>query len=488
MLNHSNSNKGTFLNGSYISRTNQFNTSVNPAHTSLLSAINDEKLCVLRLNNSKVEIDFLDIINPLEQQLIELTAICENPNKTITEIIDFIKRSKDFNLLTRGYSYCENLAGTYQGVYANNQSFIGEISETYNSIVANFQEDPEGYDYQGALISLKLEIKNKYVLWCKAYAIDLAYKKCTDDDNVLTYSHRITGWADPVYQLTPNFSLELKTNFGYGSASYFYTRLKYKNIDITPFSDWVHYRFAQFNDIIRYSKSHVLTQQSWYEAMLFTKDACNLSLSDEKGFVNKYIIGECEAMVSGLERILTTNEIQLLRSNEFYKQKFNGHELVVFRGEKITGALDFITKILQFEGIAQMSGFVKRIENSNRKLYPYLVSEIKLLEEKITKATQERIDLQPEYDTLKLINQEFKSKKQQLFSQMITSGKLDKTTPDLKVLENAFHLAEPGYAKFSEKFNVIQNKYAELTSTIMTCTEFKNSISLSIKKVKAYFR
>ena len=57
--------------------------------------------------------------------------------------------------------------------------------------------------------------------------------------------------------------------------------LKYKNIDITPFSDWVHYRFAQFNDIIRYSKSHVLTQQSWYEAMLFTKDACNLSLSDE---------------------------------------------------------------------------------------------------------------------------------------------------------------------------------------------------------------
>jgi hypothetical protein len=71
---------------------------------------------------------------------------------------------------------------------------------------------------------------------------------------------------------------------------------------------------------------------------------------------------------------------------------------------------------------------------------------------------------------------------------MITSGKLDKTTPDLKVFENAFHLAEPGYAHFSEKFNVIQNKYVELTSTVMTCSEFKNSISLSIKKVKAYFK
>jgi hypothetical protein len=222
--------------------------------------------------------------------------------------------------------------------------------------------------------------------------------------------------------------------------------------------------------------------------MSFTKDACNLSLSDEQGFVDKYIIGECEEMVSGLEKILNSNELHFKRGNDLYKHKFNGHELVVFRGEKITGALDFIIKILQFEGIAKMSGFVRRIEQSNRKLYPHLVSELNLLEEKIKKASQDRIDLQPEYDALKLINQEFKSKKQQLFSQMITSGKLDKTTPDLKVLENAFHLAEPGYAKFSEKFNVIQNKYAELTSTIMTCTEFKNSISLSIKKVKAYFR
>jgi hypothetical protein len=488
MLNHSNSVRGSFINGAFIPRTNQKDTSDNSAFKRLLSAINEEKLCVLQLINSNVKLVFLDIINPLEQQLIELSAICDNPNTTITEIIDFIIKTKDFNLLTKGYSYCENLAATYQGVYANNQTFIKEIDEQYQSILTDYQENPGEYDCQGALSKLKLDIKNKYVLWCKSYAIDLAYKKCTDDNKILTYSHRIKGWADPVYQLTPNFSLELKTNFGYGSASYFYTRLKYRNIDITPFSDWINYRYAQFSEIVRYSKSHILEQKSWYEAMSFTKDACNLSMSDEKGFVDKYIIGECEEMVLGLERILTTDEIQLKRSNEFYKQKFNGHELVVFRGEKITGALDFITKILQFEGIAQMSGFVKRIEYSNRKLYPYLVSEINLLEEKISKASQEKINLQPEYDMLKQINQEYKSKKQHLQSQMILSGKLDKTALDLNVLEKAFNLAEPTYLEFSEKYRLIQNKYAELTSTISTCSEYKNSISVSIKKVKAYFQ
>ena len=488
MLNHSNSVSGTFKNGVYIPRTLNQNTSEKDEFNDLLSAINEEKLCVLRLKNSRVKVDFLDITNPFDQQLFVLKELCQSQEASIESVIDFIQKTREFDVFNKEYNYCENIAAAFQGVVANSEAFLIENSERYQSIQREFQENLDGYDYLNALSPLKWGIYQKYELWCKAYAIDLTYKKCKSEDNILTYSHRIIGWADPVYQLTPNFSLELKTNFGYGSASYFYTKLKYKNIEITPFSDWIHYQFAQFNQIVRYTKSHKLIQQSWYEAMSFTKDACNLSLSDEQGFVDKYIIGECEQMVSGLEKILSSNEHQFKRGNDFYPHKFNGHELVVFRGEKVTGALDFIIKILQFEGIAKMSGFVRRIEQSNRKLYPHLVSELNLLEGKIKKATQDRIDLQPECDALKLINQEFKSKKQQLLSQMITSGKLDKTTPDLKVLENAFHLAEPGYAKFSEKFNDIQNTYVGLTSTILTCSEYKNSISLSIKKVKAYFQ
>ena len=451
--------------------------------------INEGFLSVLRFNKlNLVEMGYVDIINPIEKELIILKDLCESKEMNIEEIIDFLEKTTVFDMLSRSYKYCEILAGSYQGFYVKNQSYVASLKEHYQAILFDQKENPKGLNFPGEITRLKLEICRNYKLWCHAFAIEFAYNKCSNDQNILTYSHRITGWSNPDYQLTPNFSVQLKTNFGYGSVSYFYTKLKYKNIEITPFSDWIHYRFANFNEIIRYSQSHLLHNSSWHEAMSFAKDACNLSLSNERGFVGKYIIGECEEMVSGLERILTTDEIQLKRSNEFYKQKFNGHELVVFRGEKITGALDFITKILQFEGIAQMSGFVKRIENSNRKLYPYLVSEINLLEEKISKATQERIILQPEYDVLKQINQEYKAKKQHLQSQMILSGKLDKTAPDLNVLEKAFNLAEPTYQEFSEKYRLIQNKNAELTITISTCSEYKNSISVSIKKVKAYFQ
>jgi len=488
MTSYSNSVRGAFLNGRSIPRSINMKAFDSSDFQSLLSAINVEKLCVLRLIDASVEVDFLEISNPLNQQLVKLKELCKSPETSIDDIFDYILKTEEFLLIYRVYKYCENIAFAYQGFVANRESFFEEILERYQSIQYDFHKKPEEYDYLGELSKLKLGIYERYELWCRAYAINLAYKMCIDDDKILTYSHRIKGWADPIYQLTPNFSLELKTNFGYGSASYFYTRLKYKNIDITPFSDWVNYRFAQFNEIVRYSKSHILEQQSWYDAMSFTKDACNLSLSDEKGFVDKYIIGECESMVSGLEKILTNDEIQLKHSNEFYMKKFVGHELVVFRGEKISGALDFISKILQFEGIAHMSGFVKRIEKSNRKLYPYLVSEINFLEEKIINATQEKIDLIPEYDVLVQINQEYLSKKQYLRSQMILSGQLDNTAPDSNILDKAFKLEEPEYDQFAEKYNIIRNKYNELSSTISTCSEYKNSIELSINKVNSYFK
>ncbi len=451
--------------------------------------INEGFLSVLHFNKlNLVEMGYVDVINPVEKDLSTLIDLCNEVEVSIEQIIDFLEKTTVFHMISGSYKYCENLAGSYEGVHANNQAFLTSIKERFQALLFDQKENPKDFDIIKEITLLKSEISRNYKLWCHAYAIEIAYEKCSNDQNILAYSHRITGWSNPVYQLTPNFSVELKTNFGYGSVSYFYTKLKYKNIDITPFSDWIHYRFAKFNEIIRYSQSHLLHNSSWHEAMSFAKDACNLSLSNERGFVGKYIIGECEEMVSGLERILTTDEIQLKRSNEFYKQKFNGHELVVFRGEKITGALDFITKILQFEGIAQMSGFVKRIENSNRKLYPYLVSEINLLEEKISKATQERIILQPEYNALKQINHDYHLKKQQLRSHMVLSGKLNEINPDADLLEKAFNLAEPTYLEFSEKYRLIQNKYAELTSTISTCSEYKNSISVSIKKVKAYFQ
>src|SRR5690606_38411441 len=129
-------------------------------------------------------------------------------------------------------------------------------------------------------------------------------------------------WSNPEFKLSENFTVVLKTNFGYGSASYFYIKLKYKNIEITPFSEWIDYEIAKFTEIIRYTKSFVyrllrgiyngkrvyqqkMENSNWQDAIDYTKTACNVSLKDEVDFVRKYIIDECERMVAGLENIYT---------------------------------------------------------------------------------------------------------------------------------------------------------------------------------------
>ena len=49
-----------------------------------------------------------------------------------------------------------------------------------------------------------------YQLWTNAYSIR-SYG-CKSDENIIIYSHRTSGWST-VYQLTPNFSVEVLTNF-----------------------------------------------------------------------------------------------------------------------------------------------------------------------------------------------------------------------------------------------------------------------------------
>ena len=60
---------------------------------------------------------------------------------------------------------------------------------------------------------------------------------CTFNLDILTFSHREEGWSNPVYQLTPNFSVEIKTNFGFGSTSYFYTKHNLKGFLMVPEQD-----------------------------------------------------------------------------------------------------------------------------------------------------------------------------------------------------------------------------------------------------------
>lgn len=451
--------------------------------------INEELLCVLRKDNSnQIVIGYVDIINPFKNIVDKLSNLCDKPDSTIQQIVNFIQTTKDFEQLSAHYRYCVSLRNAYQGFTANNQDFIKEINQRHELILFNKKENPYTYKLEEAIEGLKSEIKNKYILWSKAFAINKTYRLCHEDKSILTFSHRIDGWSNPVCQLTPNFSVEIKTNFGYGSVSYFYTKLKYKNIEITPFSEWVDYEFARFSEIIRYTQSHLLMNEYWLEAMEFSRDACNLSLTDEVKFVETYVIDECEKMVGGLEELFNKEHFTFKnRERKEYSVDKKGHVLVEFRGEKISGALDFISKILEFDRIAAIKTFILRIEDCNRRIQPILVEEAKILKIKIENLTKEKNELQPKYDEVVKTNNEYNAKRSKLQAEMISKGELNPIWIDTQKLENEFISRFPDYAEFKEEYKRVTESYRILTEQILNNTKVRDNIISYNEKIAKHF-
>ena len=461
------------------------------------SKINEEVLCVLKKNKetNQVEIDYIPIEKLLAKTIDNFSLLLDDQNSTLEQAINFIKTAEELNQLTTRYRYCVSLRGSFQAFSANNQDTITEIADSLQLMLLNQEANPEKYDINKAIAEYKKELKNRYILWHKAFSINKTYHLCHEDKSILTFSHRIDGWSNPVYQLTTNFSIEIKTNFGYGRASYFYTKLKYKNIEITPFSEWIDYEFAKFSEIVRYTQSYPLRNEYWFEAMEFSRDACNLSLEDEVKFVEKYVIDECEKMVSGLEEIFYKEQFSFKDED---KEKKNcktvdkkGHTLVEFRGEKISGALDFISKILEFEKITSIKSFIERIEGCNKRIQPILFEESAILKVKIDNLKKDKIELQPKYDEVVKINDEYNQKKVKLQEELFSKEQLDDFGNYRNQLEAEFKKEfikrYPEYKEFKKEYDNVTNSYRILTEQIQNNTKIRENIIDYNEKIKKYF-
>ena len=71
--------------------------------------------------------------------------------------------------------------------------------------------------------------------------------------------------------------------------------------------------------------------------------------------------------------------------------------LVEFRGEKMSGALDLITTIIEFEYVTFMKSFINRIGACDNIIQPILIEESKVLKVKISNLNDDKNALQPTY-------------------------------------------------------------------------------------------
>jgi hypothetical protein len=446
--------------------------------------INEDKLCVLKRNalNGQILLAYETINIQLNEYLDELYAFIEDKENTGNDIFNYLLDHSILKLILKTYNFCTNLSDTtwYQQRDINSQI-----------VYYNLEETKQLFNNPNYTKSHLLKLCKRRIL---AHSLENAYDTCSSNSEILAFSHRKVGWSQRPYKLDENFSIEFKTNFGYGRKSYFFTKLKYKEIDIVPISEWIFYRNAELYEIIEASAKHTLDNESWKQAMEYGEKACNLFLRNETEFVNQYLKQECEKLISGLSDIKLYSKFKLLKNENRFNPSFEeiqmaGSELIAFRGKKISGALYFIDNIKCLKTVFTVINYIKTIENFNKDIHPILVNEFKRILDLLPQLNTQLLTLQVSNEKLKEKDSDYDKNRSAIKELLQESEEYEvKNYSDKREYLNAKFLEKyPEYNSFQRNLEHAKEKYYALYDKIDSLKNDLRSIEESIEKIDKYF-
>ncbi len=429
--------------------------------------INESHLIVLKKNthDDGVSIDYLPIINPLSDLLDDVYMKCEDDlchKEYANEILDSDERLKKIILSKR--DFCLNLRGTYQGLsdqYIKHNPFF------------TYKDDFTDEELKADVLKDKEFLKNDLKTYGLAYAIESTRKSAESDSNIVAISHRSHGWSDPSFTLTENLNVQFKTNFGYGGRSYFCSKLKYKNINIIPFSEWVRYNDSHYDEILFYSQDYPVVNESWQPAMMYVKDAINLCIENEEGFIEKYITSECEWLVNGLKDIVAER-----RAMNDFDEKIDRMD---YKGKKVSGALNFIKSIKEFDSVISVKKIIKDIERLNKGILPVLLQELGQVNYDLYLAESKLTRHKPIYDK---INEIFSP----LVKLKVRISSINDKNPDaynglIKLFNDKYH----NYDELQDESTKARKKYQNIERSIADLNRYDRNFKRYIEKITNYF-
>jgi hypothetical protein len=505
------------------------NIAINESHLSVLSHVPF---------SNKIQIQFVIIQQSIEYDYKKLDAFINSAGHSLNDIYDFIVKNANLKKLLNKFDYCINLDEAWQEP-------LPDLNDDFHQIYPDYINEDKKLEQKKKFIKeLQIRLEALYL----DEAVQIAEKKRRYNEYI-AYSHRKIGWSTPVYKVSNNFTIEIKTNFGYGRSSYFLTKLKYKNLNIVPYSDWVEYRYADKFELLKYSQRHDLDNSSWIGSMEYVSSACNLALTNEKAFIKSYIIDECDKMVTVLFIILNSNSFRFynqrgkipyylpkkyfheetfytfeelyvdftLDIHELICQIFNkssstnlhyinkiytdssryGYNLIEFRGEKISGALEFIEEMLTLREVCNVDSFIQKILLYNKTLQPILKKEITLIENKLEDKKSRLEVMKVIYCELHLYRKLYLSRKEQLREMLIqeygeaynAQNDFDfiKDYPGLKSIYDIFITRFPEYESCMNQMENFFKCYVGLSDQVKSLISVKDNINRYIERIETFF-
>lgn len=464
---------------------------------------------------------FLNKVLPIsrpEHFIAELNAMIDNPNRTVWDMQSLFATRFPKTALYMDYIH----PYTYDSSYVNSIRYpdmkgYDELRDSWKTVADAARKSyvesckqrgyvpntstmmQEGKRAADTLISRqKHDFINRAMRWIDASCYYASAGQLNRNGSVKMYSKENIGWSGFTHQISTDIKIGLKTNFGYGKAAYFMLAVQYKGLDILPFSYIVKYYKAGMTDIVRCTHSYRPCRESWSASFDFICDFINNSIADPQGFVKTYIMREVVEMMNGLEQIAANpksfidsiqsrtagpciiNVRPMLGNEKIRMQSYPEEALILFKVEKITGALDFLNSLTAIaKEVKTVQPYIDRLLEINMSLYPEVQQAIAKINKKVDEQLPVKAELEAQISSL--------SKELAPFEEEISRLRANATK------ENPFSIREyesthTGYVTLRDQKRNLGAELSKVYRLISDLKSFLNILNSSASKIEGLKR
>lgn len=449
-----------------------------------------------------------------EHFIAELNAMIDNPYRTVWDMqslfttrfpktdgrMDYIHPYPYDAAYVRGIGYpklmgydelrnsWEKAANTARDSYVgscNQRTFVPE-----NSVM--MQEQKKAADITNN--HQKRNFFNEAMRWIDACSYQETARQLNHDSSVKMYSKENIGWNSFTHHISSDIKISLKTNFGYGRSAYFMLAVQYKGLDILPYSYIVKYYNAGMADIIRCTRFYTPRRESWSASFDFLCEFINNSVADPKGFVESYIMHEVVEMMEGLESIAVNprsvidnigsrsagpciiNLRPMSGKDKLRLQTYPEETVILFKVEKITGALDFLSSLTAIaKEVKTVQPYIDRLLEINMSLYPEVQQAIAKISKKVEEQLPVKAELEAQISSL--------SKELAPFEEEIAHLRANATQGKHFSMSN-YEFTHKEYVRLKDEKRNLGSELSKVYRLISDLKSFLNILNSSASKIE----
>ena len=491
-----------------------------------MPTVNQDYLCVINVANGKTTFEKVDIPQSTEL-LATLEQMTANPNRTVLDLqshmnLAYSPGRRGYINYVSPYGYSSSyIAMTSYPSAITHEEYCGKLEKQAETIRAAFdgknaelrKEDPALFEtkreeyVEKRMEEYKASLKDSYLSSAKRFIMASDYRSAMiaakSRPGVRMYSTDTLGWSSFEYRVTDDVTITIGTNFGYGSSSYFHLGLRYKGIDVLPYSFVVRYYHAKMDDIIRYTRRYEVAHESWNLAFDFVEEMANLAAEDPDAFVNETIVNEIREMIGGLRVMLEPSnsfmeryiaavgsggrrDYETVWNMDLYdrnKYRVYPEEMgMAVKAEKITGSLDFLGNLTRLsETIPYVKDAIGEIIEMSAALLPQMESMMARLDSEVTRL-EERLAV--EDAKMEKIRAELKPHDEKI-DRIYDSRKKDDENLWRSEIETEYREKHEDYAALKEQEAEQSSLISKLRDEKMQRGSFRSRLEKCVKRVEA---